>query len=268
MLSQKNMKFSAAKENDLKHKLDKYHISKIINDKNVSTLIRQLRIPFQDDSKSQMMSGMYSLASYVRTIVQETLQDSSPEKVNLPVLKENIKENMKDEYQDSDEIDDDENLDHVELDMTTPNVLQTREIYQNKISKSQVSPSRRARLMMSPVVKAAIQNTLSNRIISPGMTSQMVQRIQQTRIDSQDTDSPLYNRNSSFFTTGEVSASENSAVQFNSQFKESHSGLAFVQHMQRPAHKKWLEMKTELQYNQKNIHILIVDDSVNQIESI
>jgi hypothetical protein len=63
-------------------------------------------------------------------------------------------------------------------------------------------------------------------------------------------------------------ASLDLTVQFNKNFKEQNASLPFVQQMALPIQKKWAEMRTELHYNQRNIQILIVDDSVSQIDSI
>ena len=55
---------------------------------------------------------------------------------------------------------------------------------------------------------------------------------------------------------------------FNKMFVAANTRLTFVAQMRTTIKKSWTEKKTELMYNQTNIHILIADDSLSLIQSI
>jgi hypothetical protein len=64
----------AQKEQRMKQKHD---VMSMLSDKKVSTLIKQLRIPHQDDNGAKMMKGIYSLGSYIQALVSESLRSNN-----------------------------------------------------------------------------------------------------------------------------------------------------------------------------------------------
>jgi hypothetical protein len=101
-------------------------MSSMITDKEISKLIKELRMSQIDDGGVKMMHGIYSLGSYIKSIIAETLKKSNkPEMASqISISKELANSKPKgydDEYNNSEEIEeDDEQLDLVELDMSSP----------------------------------------------------------------------------------------------------------------------------------------------------
>ena len=57
-------------------------------------------------------------------------------------------------------------------------------------------------------------------------------------------------------------------LKYNREFVEKYPSLPFIQSMKERHVKRWNEDRTNLNFNSKNIHILIADDAVSQIQRI
>lgn len=217
----------------------------------------------------EMMKGIYSLGSYIQTLVSESLKTNNlVDRTKFSIKEEKTKESKdyQDEYEDSDEIEDDENLDLVELDMSSPAPMMGRGQYSSKISKSTMSPGRRGRFMMSPFVKSIINNNLTSKKnigLSKAIGLVMDECIN-GNLDDDVAQSPgpaTLERTSS----RAMYANSKNTVDFNKKFLKNQETLPLVQHMVTTHRKRWTEKRTVLVFNPENIHILIADDSVSQI---
>jgi hypothetical protein len=55
----------------------KEDVVEMLSDKKISSLIKQLRIPNKDDNGVQMMNGIYSLGTYIQSLVAESLKNNN-----------------------------------------------------------------------------------------------------------------------------------------------------------------------------------------------
>lgn len=261
-----------------KHQSD---VTNMLKDKKISELIRQLRIPHSDDNGVAMMNGIYSLGTYIQSLISDSLRKNKLfDKVEYLKKKPSQTVGIKvdeDEYEDSDEIEEDENENqaHGGLDISAsgPMIVNSgRGHYSSKMSKSTLSPSGRSRFIMSPFVKSIINNHLATKKqIGLSKTSiGVVMNDSPGTIGTSDDTShspnpqPIVKLSSkSFIGTG-----HDITVNFNKTFLGSHNQLPFVQQMLVTNRKKWTEKRTEVQYNPDNIQILIADDSAVQIKHL
>lgn len=145
--------------------------------------------------------------------------------------------------------------------------IQASAQYSSKMSKNTLSPAgKNSRFMMSPFLKSIISNNLSatryNNIRKhtslmidhrPGPVSQS---------DSADTDHmDLLTSPSEMNKYLNLHQSE--TMKFNAEFLTKHQNHAFCQSMKQRHVKRWNEDRTCLNFNSKNIHILIADDAVS-----
>ena len=265
---------------------EKQEICDVLKNKNVTTLIQKLRFPVNDDSDQKRVTALYSLGSYIRRIVETTVRNNK----NLLVGKlEANKDDSEDEefpaYSENDpEVGDIKPS--KDLDRTSPgpglNSSSVRKGMASITSPSRGKVSLSNRFLFSPNVQSRLANRLSTRkIISDGgysiaytrgTSGEIKEHLNEsvyseeetlTRNDS-NTTKQLNKVNSRSF----LNEVRNRTVGFMDTFMKENSQMAIVASMMKTNRRKWLEKKTNLNFHQNAIHMLIADDSHKQIETI
>lgn len=164
-----NLNHMKKNEMGTKSRLD---LQAVLEQDEIAGLLKELRICSTDDGGMKMMKGIYSLSSYIQSIVAETMQKriKSTSQIVLPKGKfihsksrEFIEEYPNSEISENDEEDEEDNgiKRTGDLDSESPMPIPGSVQYSSKFSRNTLSPGRKSRFMMSPFLKSIISNNLS-----------------------------------------------------------------------------------------------------------
>lgn len=278
---------------------EKKEIFEIYKQRKIQKLLKRLRIPFQDESGMQMISGIFSLGTFVKNIVDSTIKSK-----NLNLIQKNQFEIQEDFEEDNETLSrasyEELDLKKADLDMSGSSAVGQSKVGGGKSMMLINRPTKifspniidKTRFFLSPVVKSMIRNNLaSRRTISTSkdpLKEEFRNSVPKENYNKQWTDNrrrslikelkdeSFGNSNeelnyhispdNSLLEQNEVTKSLN--VDFLKKFIEENGHLKFVQSMSKTHRRNWQERKTVVKFKTDKIHILIADDSHKQIESI
>lgn len=235
----------------------RHDIENTLGKNEIRTLLRNLRmLGPNDDDKVDMMRGIFSLANFIESTVEQNihkLKEKGLLKSKLDI------ENMCDSFQNGGQ------LATIEDDSETSMVSNSARLHNESNAAEPRSSKFYPRLIRSPGVQfkkysstiiqqdrsSSRQKSYPGSIMTPNM-------LHDRSSDNEDSfgDSMLF----------EESVIKNNTVLFNTQFLES-SSAPFVVNMKTLNRKKWIEQKIELAYPNR-LSILVADDIMNQHEGI